>query len=65
MPLTGCMTWASATGDPADAVVRLAARRLAKSICKRAVMRDMILKLVLTVYLVIAFLVGVQTGQAD
>jgi hypothetical protein len=57
MPSTGCKTWESETGDPA---IHAPARRRAKQLCKRAKMRDMILKLVLAVYLVIAFLVGVQ-----
>lgn len=57
MPSTGCKTWESGTGDRA---VHEPARRRAKQFCKRAIMRDTIIKLALTVYLIIAFLVGVQ-----
>lgn len=57
MPSTGCKTWESGTGDPA---VHAPSGRRAKQFWKRAIMRDRIIKLVLTLYLVIAFLVGVQ-----
>lgn len=60
MPSTGCMMWASGSDDLADAVVHVPARRRAVEFSKRAAMRDRIIKLVLTIYLVIAFLVGVQ-----